>query len=166
MTNYKAIDIANWLIFKAAEYGDLITHLKVQKLLYYSEAWVQALLDKELFRENIQAWSHGPVVPEVFHALKSHQWNCLPVPDEKLIIKIDNEYLDVLNQVFDTYADIPAKTLELMTHNDEPWINARGHLEAEERCEVIMPKNEIKIYFKNKYLGGESGKTNSSKVEN
>ena len=166
MTNYKAIDIANWLIFKAAIYGDLITHLKVQKLLYYSEAWVQAMLGKNLFSENFQAWSHGPVVPEVFQALKFHQWNSLPVPDKESIIEIDPEYLDVLNQVFDTYADIPAKTLESMTHNDEPWIKARGDLASEERCEVVISKNEIREYFKNKYLGVESGKTNNTKVKN
>lgn len=166
MTKYKAIDIANWLIFKSSQYGDLITHLKVQKLLYYSEAWVQAILNKELFQESIQAWSHGPVVPEVFHAFKSNQWNSLPVPSQDSIITIDEDYEDVLNQVFDTYADIPAKTLELMTHNDAPWIKARGSLDPEQRCEVVMQKNDIKDYFKNKYLGEESGKTNSSQGKN
>jgi uncharacterized phage-associated protein len=148
---YQAIQVANWFISKAAESGDLFTHLKVQKLLYYAEAWTQVLLDQNLFNEKIQAWAHGPVVPEVFQAFKEYGWNPLPIPPSNPIPNLDNDILEVLTQVYDTYGDLPAKTLESMTHDDAPWITARGTLEPEERCEVVMPKDRIKEYFKHKY---------------
>lgn len=151
MALHKAIEIANWFIAKFAESGDLVTHLKVQKLLYYSEAWTQVLADKELFEEQMQAWAHGPVVPEVFQEFKQYGWNPLPVPDEQKIPKISDEASEVLIQVFETYGNLPARTLEEMSHLDAPWINARGTLSPEERCETVMPKFEIRNFFKNKY---------------
>lgn len=158
MAMHKANEVANWFIAKAAESGDLVTHLKVQKLLYYAEAWTHTLTGKELFTEQMQAWAHGPVVPEVFQEFKSHGWNSLPVPKEQEIPKISPEAEEILTQVFDAYGDLPAKTLEDMTHNDAPWIKARGNLSPEDRCEVVMPKTDIQEFFKAKYsaeLNGE-----------
>jgi uncharacterized phage-associated protein len=151
MALHKAIDVANWFIAKSAESGDLITHLKVQKLLYYAEAWTQTLADTELFDEQLQAWAHGPVVPEIFHEFKSHGWQPLPVPSDERFPEISKEATEILEQVFEVYGDIPAKTLENMTHEDEPWIRARGDKSQEERCDKIIPKEEVRQYFKSKY---------------
>lgn len=149
MATHKATDIANWFIKKFAESGDFVTHLKVQKLLYYSEAWSQVINDEELFDGQIQAWAHGPVVPEVFHEFKQHGWNSLPIPEE--IPKFSEKTESILNQVIDTYGELPAKTLENMTHEDEPWIQARGDIQPEERCEAPIPKEKIKDFFREKY---------------
>lgn len=153
MAAHKATDVAYWLIWKLAESGDVVTHLKVQKLLYYAEAWNQVINGEELFEGQIQAWAHGPVVPEVFHEFKAYGWNPLPVPDEKEIPKFSEEAENVLQQIIDSYGELPAKTLENMTHEDEPWIRARGTLAPEERCEASIPKKEIKAFFEKKYEG-------------
>jgi uncharacterized phage-associated protein len=153
MATLKASDVANWFIGKLAESGDVVTHLKVQKLLYYSEAWNQVINDEQLFDEEIQAWAHGPVVPEVFQEFKQHGWNPLPIPDSDKLPKFSEETENVLNQVIDSYGELPAKTLENMTHEDEPWIKARGNLDPEERCENAISKEAIKDYFKKKYGG-------------
>lgn len=147
---YNAIDIANWFINQFdKESGDVVTHLKVQKLLYYAEAWTQLLLERQLFEENIEAWAHGPVVREVFDTFKDFGWQPLSISEE--LKKIDPEVEDVLFQVMDAYGEASAKTLENMTHMDRPWINARGGLAPEARCNNVIPKNEIKAYFNEKY---------------
>ena len=151
MEKYKSTDVANWFIYKFAESGDLVTHLKVQKLLYYAEAWSQVLHNRELIDGEFQAWAHGPVIPEVFHEFKQYGWNPLPVPTQSELPDFPSDVQDVLSQVLDSYGELPAKTLENMTHNDAPWINAREGLDPEERCEKVMSKQEIKEFFKNKY---------------
>ncbi|WP_225181379.1 Panacea domain-containing protein [Pectobacterium aroidearum] len=151
MKAYRAENIATWFILKFAESGDVVTHLKIQKLLYYAEAWCQVINNSELFVEKIEAWAHGPVVPEVFHLYKKHGWNPLPIPKDKKHPKLSPKTKKILNQVIESYGELPAKTLENMTHNDEPWINARKGLEPEERCEVVIPKADIKSFFKKKY---------------
>jgi len=151
MAMYKAIEIADWFVAKAASSGDLITHLKVQKLLYYAEAWCQVILEKDLFEEQIQAWAHGPVVPEVWQKFRSNGWNPLPVPPKDALDVVQEPVRQVLLEVFETYGDLPAKTLEDMTHGDEPWIEARGSLEPEARCDVVMPKAQLRAFFEAKY---------------
>lgn len=149
MAEYRALDVAMWFVSKFCEHGDLVTHLKVQKLLYYAEAWTQTICNEPLFIEDIQAWAHGPVVPEVFHAFKEYGWHPLPAPE--VIPSFDANILDVLEQVYDIYGEFSAKNLENMTHLDSPWIDARKGLSEEARCENVIPKEEIKKYFIAKY---------------
>lgn len=146
----KAKDVADWFIARAAAEDDAVSHLKVQKLLYYSEAWSQALLDKELLDENIQAWAHGPVVPEVFQEFKGNNWQPLPVPEAVPDFSADEK--EVLEQVYDTYGHLPAKTLEAMTHEDDPWVQARRGVAPEARCENVISKQHIKEFFIKKYM--------------
>jgi uncharacterized phage-associated protein len=147
---YEALDVANWFIDQFdKESGDVVTHLKVQKLLYYSECWCQLLLDRELFSENIEAWAHGPVVREVFNEFKSAGWESLNVSEK--LVDFDEEVVDVLEQVLEAYGNVSAKTLEQMTHQDQPWKDARGSLSPEARCSNRMSKKKMKEYFMKKY---------------
>lgn len=147
---HSAITIANWFINQYdPESGDVITHLKLQKLLYFSEAWFQALKNKELFSEKIEAWAHGPVVREVFTVFKDSGWNSLVATDAT--VSVDAETEEVLRQVLDAYGELSAKTLEHMTHQDKPWKDARGALPPEAWCSNIIEKNAIKEYFIKKY---------------
>lgn len=153
---YRAIDIANWFIekFDPAS-GDLITHLKVQKLLYYAEAWTQVLLDRQLFREDFEAWAHGPVVRAVYNVFRDSKWQPLTTSEDPPVLTEDVE--EVLLEVLETYGEASAKTLEKMTHRDRPWIDARKGFDPEERCDNIIPKAQIKEYFLKKYGEAVSG---------
>lgn len=150
--SYKAEDVANWFINHFdQEAGDVVTHLKIQKLLYFAEAWTQIVLNRDLFEENFEAWAHGPVVREVYNIFRGNNWD--PLSATRDAIDFDSDVEDVLRQVFESYGEASAKTLERMTHNDQPWINARGDAAPEERCTTIIPKTEIKEYYTKKYSG-------------
>ncbi len=62
-----AFDVAKWLIAynNSQENADLLTDLKLQKLLYYAQGIAIKYTGKALFNENLVAWDLGPVVPEV-----------------------------------------------------------------------------------------------------
>ena len=147
---YHAMDVANWFIDKFdKDVGDVITYLKLQKLLYYAEAWTQLLLNRTLFEEQFEAWAHGPVVREVFHEFKDAKWSPLEIQGN--LIKFDEDVQNVLTQVLKAYGGVPAKTLENMTHNERPWIEARGGCAPEQRCTEAIHKASIKNYFQDKY---------------
>ena len=153
---YKAIDIANWFISQFdKESGDVITHLKVQKLLYFSEAWCQVSLDRELFSEDMEAWAHGPVVREVFNQFSGAGWEPLSVTGN--VAELDEDVRNVLTQVLEAYGNVSAKTLEHLTHQDCPWKEARGTLSPEARCSNIISKQSIREYFVKKYRDQLSG---------
>ena len=72
---YTAIEVADWFLRKVNRpSGDSINQLKLQVLLYFSEAWSLAAFDRELFDEEIQGWEHGPVVYSVWDRLSMHGW--------------------------------------------------------------------------------------------
>ncbi len=147
---YRAIDVANWFINQFDKNsGDVVTHLKVQKLLYFSEAWCQVLLDRELFSEEMEAWAHGPVVREVFNQFKGSNWS--PLSATEKTIEFDDDTQDVLLQVLETYGDVAAKTLENLTHQDHPWKESREGVSPEAKCSNIISKESIKSYFLEKY---------------
>ena len=118
---HKAIKIAHtFLTFIHQEYGDFLSNLKVQKLLYYAQGLHLALYQKPLFEEKIVAWQYGPVVEEVYHAFKNYQ-GAIPTPDN-----IDNAYLseqefDLLKEVYDVFGQFSATKLVEMTHDESPW---------------------------------------------
>ena len=47
-----------------------ITTMKLEKEVYYCQAWSLGWDEKPLFHEDFQAWANGPVCPELFHKHK------------------------------------------------------------------------------------------------
>lgn len=141
-----ALDVANWFIASIdRDAGDSITPLKVQKLIYYAQAWSLALRGEELFTEDMQAWAHGPVAPTVYQEFKDFVWNSLPPPDESP--EISDEVDEHLQSILHAYGTIGAKQLERMTHNEEPWIRARGDLPPEARSSSIISKDHMAEFY-------------------
>ena len=68
----KAIDVANFFVDLAnSDPDDCMTNLRVNKLLYFAQAWSVVRRNKPLFEEDMQAWKYGPVVPEVYTAFSA-----------------------------------------------------------------------------------------------
>jgi len=62
----KMTDVGRYILEKSGE----ITAMKLQKLLYYSQAWHLVWDERPLFTEDFQAWANGPVIPELYHMHK------------------------------------------------------------------------------------------------
>lgn len=144
------VNVAAWFVNHVdRDSGDFMTPLKVQKLLYYAQAWHLLAYDKALFDEDMQAWAHGPVVPSVYQEFKAHGYDSIPKYEGAEEIEEASEA--ILSQVANIYGEFSAKRLEAMTHLEDPWRDARGGLPPEARCEEIIPKDAIKAYFLRTY---------------
>src|SRR5947207_9070578 len=76
---FSALDIAKWFINATdRDAGDDITHLKVQKLLYYAQGWALVHLRKPLFSEDLEAWAHGPVAPSIYNHFRGYGLTLCP----------------------------------------------------------------------------------------
>ena len=82
LKEFKAQNIADHFLAVANECGSFISNLKLQKLLYYAQAWHLAIYDTRLFPERFQAWVHGPVIPEIYHRYK--EFGPRPIIDESV----------------------------------------------------------------------------------
>ena len=151
---YKAIDIANWFIFKnrmiMEEYGsEKITLLKVLKLLYYAEGCYLAMYDKSLFNDEIVAWEHGPVVVEVYDHFPDAYNLELTDEDEDKVRNMPKDIRDFLGEVYNVFGQYTAWALRNKTHNEEPWIEATNGGTVLKRP---ISRETMKRYFKNNYV--------------
>lgn len=155
---YTANDIANWFLGAIdRDAGDAITHLKLQKLVYYAQAWSLALpsRDRPLFDEELQAWAHGPVAESVFHEFKGNAWDALPAP--KAVPDIADEDADHLREILAVFGEFSAKQLERMTHSEAPWLEARGDLPPEARSNAVIDKGRMADFYRDLYERAADG---------
>jgi uncharacterized phage-associated protein len=142
--NYPAITIAKWFVAYAdADEAD-ISNLKIQKLLYYAQGHYLARFNVPLFTESIQAWSHGPVVPSVYHEFKSFgsQDVQLKEQDDFTFQDVNDATTILLLDVWEAYAKFSAWGLRNMTHSEPTW---KESFDGNRNVEI--PVEQIKNYF-------------------
>src|SRR5580693_3570184 len=134
---------ANFLLVECRERGDVLTNLKLQKLLYYAQAWYLALRGKELFAEEFQAWVHGPALPSQYQRFKKFEWR--PIVQEGISrpkVK-DPDILAHLIEIVDVFGVETASALEMMTHNEKPWQEARKGIPIDQVSKQIISKESM-----------------------
>ncbi|MGK7927344.1 MAG: Panacea domain-containing protein [Spirulina sp.] len=103
--------------------GELISNLKLQKLLYYAQGLHLALFDRPLFPEKIESWTYGPVIPEIYRYYKEYGSGSLPFPKDFDYSKFNDKIKDVLEEVYRVYGQFSAWKLRNLAHNEPPSKN-------------------------------------------
>ena len=119
-----AQDVADYFLANADELGPPITNMVLQKLVYYAQGFHLALQGEPLFGEEIEAWEHGPVLPDLYDSYKIYGKSPIDLHDlaaadieERLAPEV-REILDVVQSV---YGKIDAWHLSRLTHAEPPW---------------------------------------------
>ena len=127
MAEISVFDVAKYILEKV---GSLST-MKLQKLVYYSQAW-SLVWDDLLFSERIEAWANGPVVPELYAAHASRYKINANFIKSGESSKLNDPQKETINTVVEFYGDKSAQWLSDLTHSEQPWITARiGLLDGE-----------------------------------
>lgn len=150
MSTYTADEIAKWFLSQKE-----MSPKKLQKMLYYAYSWVLTLtndseknLSNRLFEERFEAWVHGPVIRRVYDTYKDYGYSDIPKYEGELP-DIDEDVLDILNQVMEVYGDYNGNQLEIITHQEEPWKEARDGYEPLQSCDVeILDQTIYSTYIK------------------
>lgn len=150
--------LSNTKIEIAAEYlialCQDITHLALQKALYYVQGFYYAFYGSYLFVEDCEAWRHGPVYRVVYDKYKNYRFDIIdsvPKVHDALFSSDEKEILDSVAKYFCCYSGAILRTF---THNEAPWLEARADLGIEENSQNVIRKDSIGKYFlsvKNKY---------------
>lgn len=136
-------DIARYfLTLTDEESGDAISNLKLQKLVYYAQGFHLALHSKPLFNESIEAWMHGPVIPELYHHYKEHGATPIPKPMDLDFSVYSDEVKELLDEVYMVYGQYSAWKLRELTHDEPTWKNNYQSLDK------TISHQEMISYFK------------------
>lgn len=143
-----ASDVAKYFIWKSSQEKRPITNKKLQKLVYYSHAWylVSNSGKKRLFPERVEAWIHGPVIPDLYFQYKKFGFG--PI-DFKLgnKEKITGDKKTLLDEIWNEYGKLDADTLEALAHSESPWREARENLDKDEFGNTEMEDSKITAYY-------------------
>lgn len=155
------IPLSKYIINFVNTKGYDVNHLKLQKLIYYVDAWHNVYFDVPLLGENFEAWMHGPVVREVWDYFKNRSVLFDPINLNGDVVNdlspyLDSEQLEVINDVLVEYGDKSSYYLECLTHSEDPWRKARRGYAPTDRCEEIIPKDFMKGYYREKLYGQSS----------
>lgn len=113
------LNVAQYILEKQGE----MTAMKLQKLVYYSQAWHIAWTDNVLFDSRIEAWADGPVTPELF--AKHRGFFRVSTIRGAASTELSEDERDTIDRVLSFYADKSPQWLSDLTHIEDPWKDAR-----------------------------------------
>ncbi len=114
-------DVAEYILRSCGE----MTAMKLQKLVYYSQAWSLVWDERPLFDEPIQAWANGPVC-RALYAAHYKQFSVTPGQILQSQPNLDEKARNTIDAVLDFYGKQSAQWLSDLTHLEEPWKRARA----------------------------------------
>lgn len=145
------LDVARYILRSCGE----VSAMKLQKLVYYSQAWSVVWDEKPLFKEPIEAWVSGPVVRVLYEA---HRGRFLLKPRDlskgnaRLLTADQKETIDL---VLDYYGDKNSQWLSDLTHMEKPWLGARKSLAPDERGSREISLASLSEYYSSISLDGQ-----------
>jgi uncharacterized phage-associated protein len=166
--------VANWFIEQNRTDPSELTHLKIQKMLYFAQGWYLAYHNVPLFEDPIEAWKYGPVVRSVYFALNDRPKNeSLTEPIEGYVLhgtdyaawgfpemtSRDDDAEDFMRFIWRSYSKMEAWKLVSISHaRNSPWdkvansaIKRTAAMEAEwygQYYDLVIPVELIRSYFK------------------
>ena len=133
-------DVAAYILARAGK----MTAMKLEKLVYYCQAWSLVWDEKSLFRERIEAWANGPVVPGLYFRHRGKfevkDWDGDPSA-------LSDKQRATIDGVVDFYEKLSSQQLSDLTHREDPWRNARVGLAAGERGKVEISRASMHEYY-------------------
>lgn len=143
------IDVAQYIIdiFKAEDV--CLTTLKLQKLVYYSQAIYMTWTDNPIFDEDFHAWICGPMLLSLYNALKDYYYCPGEIPDANVsaLSKLQKEVIEFAS---DTFGGRTSYELTTFTNTELPWKEARRGLKYDEPSENIITKESMLRYYSTK----------------
>lgn len=146
-----ALQVANYFINKSIPGTDEnITNLKLQKLLYYAQGYYLAQNNlNPLFDDEIQAWAHGPVVPNVYRKFSNYKFMEIAEPSEDGFSDLTDWHKDFLDSIWEKFKYFNGKELEEKTHQEDPWKDIRGNLPPFISTKDTITHESLYNYFSN-----------------
>lgn len=152
-------DLSDYVLAYCNSHGLEISNKKLQKLMYYCQAWSLALLGEKVIENDFEAWIHGAVLRPLYFNYSRYGYNNIHMEVDvankildRLMSTIPDYRLNIINKVLGIYGTYSADELEEMNHCEIPWIEARGCLNVKDVCDVVIDSELMRRYYTSKAL--------------
>lgn len=168
INNLDIRDVARYIGLSLTTKGLSISPLKLQKMLYYSQAWFMVFLGREntLFKDIPQAWVNGPVYPVIYYEYKDKAANMCDHLESSVffdgdpadglkyftdLLNFDADKIELIESIVMLYGSQSQNNLILLTHSELPWAETRGNLPPYARSDKEIPLDLMYRYYKDRY---------------
>lgn len=139
---YPVLEVARYVIWYCQKMNYIVSNLKLQKILYFLQAEFLVANNMPCFNDRIEAWTFGPVVPNVYYEYRAFGNAHIPCVDMTDNFSISGNDRQLMNDVIDTCSEYTASQLVDLTHHQSPWINA---YKPRQNCEITQ--ESIRTFF-------------------
>lgn len=101
-----------------------------------------------MFTNELEAWIHGPVSPELYERYKVYGYEKIP---KKNINIVNEELKGIVEQIYRIYGKLDGDELEQLTHKESPWLKARNGIESWVPSNKRIDFKDLKEFFSNKF---------------
>ncbi|AIQ99034.1 DUF4065 domain-containing protein [Pluralibacter gergoviae] len=137
------IDVAKYILEKTGQ----ITAMKLQKLVYYSQAWSLVWDEEEIFPDDFEAWANGPVNKRLYNKHRGMFKVSASDFSDGDISNLSEDHIETIDKVLDFYGDKTAQWLSNLTHKEAPWLEARGDMPPMASCSEVITKASMAEYY-------------------
>lgn len=137
-----AFDVAAYILQKQGP----MTAMKLQKLVYYSQAWSLVWDEEAIFDNRIEAWANGPVLPSLYYW---HRGKFMVAADDCPgdAEDLSPAQVETIDAVLTAYGDKSSQWLSELTHSEDPWKSARRGLSPGERGSREITQAAMAEYY-------------------
>ena len=135
---YDALEVAQWILSECKRHGVHMTHMKLQKLLYYAQSYFVGMTGERLFPNTLEAWEHGPVIPDVYSKYRKYGSEIINDIDE---VTIPEEILGVIRAVIRDKGHFSAYELSARTHEEQAWLKAWDNVSEKTITRKMLDEN-------------------------
>lgn len=137
------LDAAKYILQSAGE----MTAMKLQKLMYYAQAWSLVWDEEPLFEDDFEAWANGPVLPALYGRHKGQFKVSASIVADGNEGALSPEQRQSIDKVLGFYGQQSAQWLSNLTHQERPWVDARAGIPDGELCSVTITKLAMHEYY-------------------
>lgn len=163
-SEYKDIeDVAIYFLNYFFKKGLQINHLKLQKILYYFQAWHLVYFKSPFFEDVPEAWVNGPVYRKIYNIFK--EWKLYEnfrvlekyIPQFEILfndaekkLSLSPEQLEFIDSLIIHYGTMTPDRLVMLTHSEGPWCDARNGLGLFEYSQQKISHESMENYYRNR----------------
>ena len=136
-------DVAKYIAERTGE----VSAMKLQKLMYYAQAWHLVWEEAPLFDEDFQAWANGPVLPSLYQLHRGMfkvDAGLFASADSARVSELQRQNID---RVLAFYGDQTAQWLSNLTHQEDPWKQARGETPSGSPSTAVISQAAMHEYY-------------------
>jgi len=136
-------DVAAYIVESVGE----MSAMKLQKLMFYSQAWNLVWEEEPLFSDDFEAWANGPVLPTLYDRHRGMFKVEKSLFKDGSSLNLSIEQKENIDKVLSFYGEKTAQWLSNLTHQEDPWLNARGDSPVGTSSNAAIPQSAIHEYY-------------------